>query len=205
MKLCRTFLGDNAIPHAAMKSVRFSQVVAKCGRPETLLLLMDPKKDRALQAAVKAQRVMTVMQSPVRTKTDWGEAGFHPGSQRQYLLFPKSLAAFAGKAVIGIKYELLSDAQVPRHHAAPAAVKSARKAAAHPKPLKAAKPSPAPEKEETEPAEPPPPKEKKKEAKKTAEASEAASLKRQVKRAMQALEKGRQVVAFNLLRKVVDD
>lgn len=201
MKLCRTFHGDNAIPHAAMKSVRFSQVVAKCGRPETLLLLMDPKKDRALQAAVKAQRVMTLMQSPVRTKTDWGEAGFHPGSQRQYLLFPKSLAAYAGKAIIGIKYELLSEALAPRHHAAPPAAKPARKASSHPKPLKAAKPAPPPEKEETEP---PPHKEKQKEEKKTADAPEVARMKRQVKKAMQALEKGRQVAAFNLLQ-IVDD
>ncbi len=154
MKLHRTFQGDHAIPHAAMKSVRFSQVVAKCGRPETLLLLMDPKKDRALQAAVKAQRVMTLMQASVRTKTDWGEAGFHPGNQRQYLLFPKSLAKFAGKAVIGIKYELLSEAEAPRHHAGKPAAKPARKAASHPKPLKAAKPPPAPEKEEPAPAEP---------------------------------------------------
>lgn len=193
MKLCRTFHGDNAIPHAAMKFVRFSQVVAKCGRPETLLLLMDPKKDRALQAAVKAQRVMTLMQSPVRTKTDWGEPGFHPGSQRQYLLFPKSLAAYAGKAIIGIKYELLSEALAQRHHAPPPATKPARKAASHPKLLKAAKPSPAT------------PKENKKDEKKTAEAPEVTSLKRQVKKAMQAMEKGRQMAAFNLLQKIVDD
>ncbi len=204
MKLCRTFAGDCAILHAAMKSIRFSQVVAKCGHPETLLLLTDPKKDRALQVAVKVKRVMTVMQSSVGTKSDWGEAGFHPGPHRQYLIFPKSLASYAGKAVIGIKYELLSEAEAsPRRPAHPRR-EPAKKAPARAKTArKAGKPAP-PADTKVVPVEDPPPKKKEKENAEV-EAPEVARLKRQVKRAMQALEKGKQVAAFNLLRKIVDD
>ena len=44
-----------------MATVRFAKVVAKCGEPEAHLILIDPAKDRALQAAIKADRVMTVV------------------------------------------------------------------------------------------------------------------------------------------------
>jgi hypothetical protein len=210
--LCRTFPRPCAISHAAMKSVRFSKVVAKSGRPETLLLLTDPKKDPALQKAVKANRVMTVMQSSAKTKTDWGEPGFHPGPQRQYLLFPRSLSSFTNKAVIGIKYDLLSDAQAPKPKP------SAKKAPFKKPPAK----PPLPKEKETETpsdtaadTKAPPKTETKKEVKaetkakkkppaKAQDTSEITTLKRSVKRAMQALEKGKQVLAFNLLQKIID-
>ena len=79
-----------------VKTARFSKVVEKCGDPETYLLLMDPAKDRTFQAGLKAQRVMTVFQEAVGTKTDRGEVGFQPGRGRQFLVFPKSLVPFAG-------------------------------------------------------------------------------------------------------------
>jgi hypothetical protein len=228
MKFGRTFASGHAIPHAAMKKVRFAQVVAKCGHPEAHLLLTDPKNDRTLQAASKAKRVLTVMQSSAGTKTDWGEVGFHPGAGRQYLIFPKSLATYAGKAFIGIKYDLLSETDAPRRRARSVAKNPPTRA----KPRKAAKPSPPPdpktdEPSETEtprrhhsahtlakkspartkprkaatktaPVEPAPPKEKE-------ENPELTTLKLQVRRAMQALEKGKQVAAFNLLQKIVAD
>jgi hypothetical protein len=106
-----------------VKNVRFSKVVERCGRPETHLVLTDPAKDRTLQAAVKAQRVMTVRQETVGTKTDRGEVGFHPGQTRQFFVFPKSLRAFADRSVVGIKYDLLSP---------PEGVKNERAAAARP-------------------------------------------------------------------------
>lgn len=182
-----------------MKTVRFSQVVAKSGRPESHFLLTQPKKDRALQSAVKASRVMTIMQSTVGTKADWGEVGFHQGSGRQYLLFPRSLSAYAGKAVIGIKYDLLSEAESPARSSAPdhKPAKKASERTARPRKRKTTTPfsqsTPPPP-----PSEPAPSKEKK-------EPAEIAALKQQVKRAMQALEKGRQVAAFNLLQKIVDE
>ncbi len=177
-----------------MKTVRFSQVVAKCGHPESHLLLTDPKQDHALQSALKAKRVMTLMQASVGTKSDWGEPGFHPGTHRQYLIFPKSLAAYASKAVIGIKYELLNETEAPRPR--PKAPPPPKKAPIRAKPPKAIKPPPPVEKEPT-PPEPPPRKVKD-------QAPEITSLKRQVKRAMQALEKGKQVAAFSLLQKILD-
>ena len=59
-----------------MKTARFATVVAKAGRPEVYLALMDPAKDRVLQAALKANRVMTVSQETVGHKTDRGQIGF---------------------------------------------------------------------------------------------------------------------------------
>jgi hypothetical protein len=96
----------------SVKSVRFSTVVDTCGTPETHLPLMDPAKDRAFQALVKSQRVMTVFQATAGTKADHGEVGFLPGTSRQFLLFPKSLRKFAGASVVGIKYDLLESAEV---------------------------------------------------------------------------------------------
>ncbi|WP_395750004.1 hypothetical protein [Prosthecobacter sp.] len=195
-----------------MKTARFSQVVAKCGRPEIHLLLTDPKKDPALQSAVKANRIMTVMQAVVGTKKDWGEAGFHVGAGRQYLVFPKSVKSFEGKAVVGIKYELLSGAEI-QNTRKPKAAKAAKRARHKKPPQHEKKPSKEalklaeafhesapPEPEEKEP------KEKKEDAIASKPASaEIAALKRQVKKAMQALEKGRQVAAFNLLQKIVEE
>lgn len=191
-----------------MKTVRFSQVVAKRGRPKNHLVLTAPKKDPVLQTAAQAKRVLTLMQSPSGTKADWGEVGFHPGIGRQYLIFPKSLAAYEGKAFIGIKYDLLSDAEAPSRRAA-ARPEPAKKVPSKAKPPKAEKspvpaptekapPKPARPSTERAPAEPVQPPEKK-------EALNIDALKRQVKKAMQALEKGRQVVAFNLLQKIVED
>src|SRR4051812_2578630 len=97
-----------------MKTARFAKIVERCGAPETHLVLMDPAKDRALQAAVKAQRVMTVFQESVGTKTDRAEVGFDPGPGRQFLVFPKSLKPFAGTSVVGIKYDLISSPEVPK-------------------------------------------------------------------------------------------
>lgn len=179
-----------------MKTVRFSQVVAKRGHPKNHLVLTAPKKDPVLQTATQAKRVLTLMQSPSGTKADWGEVGFHPGVGRQYLIFPKSLAAYEGKAFIGIKYELLSDAEAPSPRAT-ARREPAKKAPAKTKPPKAEKSSaPAP-------IEKAPPKRMQPAEKKETQSIDA--LKRQVKKAMQALEKGRQVVAFNLLQKLVED
>jgi hypothetical protein len=91
-----------------VKTVRFAKVVERSGAPETRLVLIDPAEDRALQSAVKAERVMTLFQESVGTKTDRGEIGFEPGPGRQFLVFPKSLKPFAGRPVVGIKYILSS-------------------------------------------------------------------------------------------------
>jgi hypothetical protein len=92
-----------------MKTVRFSKVLEACGKPEIHLLLVDPGKDKTLQAAIRSQRVMTVYQGGGRT--DYGTVGFEEGRSRQYLVFPKSLRAFEDDRIVGIKYDLL-DAEI---------------------------------------------------------------------------------------------
>lgn len=132
---------------------------------------------------------MTVFQESVGTKADRGEVGFHPGAGRQFLLFPKSLGAFAGKGVVGIKYELLES---------PPKTES-RKAAKSPV-TKKKKPARAKQRERAvnvvdfkAPEED------------TEDDDEIAELKKQVRRAMAALEDGKQVAAFNLLKRIVAD
>ena len=88
-------------------TVRFAQLVKECGRPEPVTLWVDPKKDSGFQAAVRGNRVMTVVQETVGTQKDFGLVGFHRAEHASYWIFPKSLDAFKGKRVIGIKYDLL--------------------------------------------------------------------------------------------------
>lgn len=92
---------------------------------------MDPAKDRTFQAALKAQRVTTVFQEAVGTKTDRGEVGFQPGRGRQFLVFPKSLKSFTGRSVVSIKYDLIGSPEVPHSERAKA-----------PRPPKKPKPKP---------------------------------------------------------------
>ena len=193
-----------------MQTVRFANVVAKCGEPETHLLLIDPAKDRALQAAIKAERVMTVFQNAVGSKADHGTIGFEPGKERQFLVFPKSLRAFTGKNVVGIKYDLLSPGENPKAErlSVKPQPKSQRKLESKPKERprptppkallkpKAPKPPPAAPPKETIPFKP---------AENEPENEEVLELKKQVKHAMAVLEQGKQVAAFNLLKRIVED
>jgi len=183
-----------------VKTARFSNVVEKCGEPEAYLLLRDPAKDRTFQAAVKAQRVMTVFQQAVGTKTDRGEIGFQPGRGRQFLVFPKSLKQFTSRSVVGIKYDLITSPEVPKSERAKA-----------PRPPKKSKPKPkrAPKARE-EITEPPPkhnvvafkrPLEKEEEDEAD---DEIAELRKQVRHAMAVLEEGKVVAAFNLLKRIVE-
>ena len=189
---------SGALRSSNVKTARFSKVVEKCGEPEGYLLLMDPAKDRTFQAAVKAQRVMTVFQEAVGMKTDRGEVGFQPGRGRQFLVFPKSLKPFNGRTVVGIKYDLISSPEVPKSERAKAA-----------RPPKKPKPKPA-TKARKERAEPPPKhnvvafKPPREEEEEDDEDDEIAELKKQVRHAMAVLEEGKAVAAFNLLKRIVE-
>ncbi len=186
-----------------MKTVRFSNVVQKSGQPETHLVLVEPAKDRALQAAIKADRVMTVRQQAVGTKTDRGEIGFHPGSSRQFFVFSKSLRSFAGRTVIGIKYDLLSSPEVPKSNRSAVPGLSKKTAPKPPKDKPACTPkarqekATAPAKSKVVPFKPEPPDEDDDEA--------VAELKKRVRHAMAVLEAGKPVAAFNLLKRIVED
>jgi len=217
-----------------VSTVRFSKVIEACGKPDIHLLLIDPAKDKALQAAIKSDRVMTLYQ--LSGSTDHGVVGFEQGRSRQFLVFPKSLKPFNDQRIVGIKYELLEDAPVPEKETAKKEpVKPADEEGPKPAPgRKTSEPSkradrqvptvvpktatakqkegePAEKESEDqesskatsedkvvkfqkpEPAEPP-----------AAERDDIKDLKQRVREAMDALEAGKQVVAFNLLKNILD-
>ncbi len=199
-----------------------------CGRPDSYVLLTDPAKDKELQAALKAQKVMTVFQASPGAKADHGEVGLAVGPGRQFLVFPKSLRAYAGRPVIGIKYDLLQSAE-PAKSAPPAKAPKPPKARLPKEPRVPARGRAEPEKpkpaapiilQRAEPAAPEPATVKKKpptagsatSSKKLVafapaeneEDEELARLKKQVRRAMAAVEEGKEVAAFNLLKRIVE-
>lgn len=158
---------------------------------------MAPEKDSALKKAIKATKVMTVRQHAVGTKADHGIIGFEPGKSRLFLVFPKSLSAFAGKTIVGIKYGLLNEKPRPK----------AKRA----EPPRARKPSPkrktSTASKEITPEESPTSKviAFQREEPDEEENEEVAELKAGVRRAMKALEEGKQVAAFNLLKHLIGD
>jgi hypothetical protein len=220
-----------------MSTVRFSKVIEACGKPDFHLLLIDPAKDKTLQAAIKSDRVMTLYQQS--GETDHGIVGFEQGRSRQFLVFPKSLKAFQDQRIVGIKYELLEDAPTPKPE--PAKKEPVKPTAEQPQ-------EPASAKKGSEPAKRADPQTpavlpkavaaKAKEADRVDEKardhrnSEADSedkvvkfqkpkpveqpavaserddikeLKQRVREAMEALEEGKQVVAFNLLKRILEN
>jgi hypothetical protein len=220
-----------------VSTVRFSKVLEACGKPDIHLLLIDPAKDKTLQAAIKSDRVMTLYQQS--GGTDHGVVGFEQGRSRQFLVFPKPLKPFLGQRIVGIKYELIDDTPAPPKkeavkketpksdepaptlvdRASPVKTKGtgsqSTKEADQPIPTvvskagtaKAEEAAPAKRDQEdpktvsedkvikfqkTEPEKPP-----------AVESDEIAKLKHQVREAMDALEQGKQVVAFNLLKRIL--
>jgi hypothetical protein len=99
------------------KSVRFSEIVSKCGRLATATLWVEPEKDASFTKAVEQHRVMTVHHEPVGTKKDYGTIGFVKEKNANYFIFPKSLKQFEGLKVVGINYELIEE-PIPKHSVA---------------------------------------------------------------------------------------
>jgi hypothetical protein len=89
------------------KTVRFSQIVEKCGKPNIYILWQKPTADRHFQSQLKYNRVMTVQKS--ECGTDFGIIGFKARKGARYLVFPKSLKQFADKRVIGIDWALVRE------------------------------------------------------------------------------------------------
>lgn len=174
-----------------VKTVRFTKVVEKCGKPQIHLLLSQPEKDRTLQTAVKSNRVMTVTQQSVGTKKDRGEIGFEAKTGRQFLIFPKNLRAFAGKTVVGINYDLLSVPTLPEDQRA--ASQPTKKAVS--KPVRKPKDKKSRLLSKVVAFQPPTEDE---------EDTEVTELKKQVRHAMDVLEKRKPVAAFNLLKRIVE-
>ena len=181
-----------------MKTARFAAVVEAAGKPDTHLLLVSPETDKALQAAIKTHRVMTVHQELVGNKADHGTADFEPGGARQFLIFPKSISKFKGVRIVGIKYDLLKAGHPPKERA-----KSVKESKMGPK-------STFPEKQSKPRARPPHEKvvyfTKPELQEESDEESEVLQdIKKEVRHAMELLEQGRQVAAFNLLKRIVDN
>jgi hypothetical protein len=179
-----------------VKTVRFSEVVKRSGAPEAYLVLMQPAKDKALQSAIKAHRVMTVIQQNTGAKTDFGKVGFEEGGSRQFLIFPKSLRTFDGCRVVGIKYDLLSSREIPKSQQA--------------KPPKQPKAKPKPPRK-PEPRTGAPSRAKSAKVVEFPLPSRAGSdqdddlqqVKRLARQALRALEQGKQVPAFHLLKRII--
>jgi hypothetical protein len=92
------------------ETVRFSELIEKAGKPEIYLPLSDPKLDRNFMGAAREGRVLSIKQEPTGTKKDFGTVGFVAEKYLSYLVFPKPLTEFKDKRVVGIKYDILSDA-----------------------------------------------------------------------------------------------
>jgi hypothetical protein len=90
------------------KTIRFSDLVGKSGRPKAVTLWRQPEEDRAFRLAIRENRVLTVVQPNVGQKRDYGIIGFHRGLPASFLVFPEPLAFTEGMKVIGIRYDLLS-------------------------------------------------------------------------------------------------
>jgi hypothetical protein len=186
-----------------MGTVRFSKIVETAGKPIVHLLWMDPAKDRVLQKAIQTHRVMTVHQEQTKATADYGTIGFEKGVSGQILIFPKSLKPFADKQVVGVKYDLLEWPAVPKSQQARKVIPAKRSAKAKPPETKI-----SPTAEQAALAENatakvvnfPNPEDDRKDGPTT----DLEELKNQVRLAMKALEEGKQVAAFNLLKRVVD-
>ena len=98
---------------AGNKSVRFTRVVQRCGKPQVHTLWLPPEKDPELRRAQRAHRVMTVAPNTSGGKTDVGVVGFNlrAGKHGQFLIFPRSLKRFDGARVVGIKFDFVGQAK----------------------------------------------------------------------------------------------
>jgi len=171
-----------------MKTVRFTNVVGKAGKPEIYLLL--DRDDPEFKRALKADRVMSLVGAE-GSKTAHGEIGYDEKQRAQLLVFPKSLKAFEGMRVVGIDYESFTDHSVEK----PIRKSETKKSA--PKQKKAAKTGPAPESGKVIHFPKPEPEEK--------EPLDAEEMQAYARRALKALEKNNSVAAYNLLKRMLGE
>ena len=91
------------------KRIRFTNVVARSGTPHAHTLWVSPEKDSELKQALKANRVMTIVQTAGGGKADYGTIGFDRTHAQgaQILIFEKSLRIFEDAKIIGIDFDLV--------------------------------------------------------------------------------------------------
>jgi hypothetical protein len=182
-----------------MKTVRFAEVVASAGRPEVHLLLARPQDDEILQRAIKANRVMTIHQEVVGNKADYGTTGFEK-TAGQILLFPKSIKRFAGRRVVGVNFDLTTDAPGEKRSvdltAGSPRTPSRKKSHAVARPATPTKFAREKPKAAVISA-----KRKMQNFTLTAESPDVSALKKKIRRALALIKNGQRVAAYNLLKK----
>jgi len=89
-----------------VKTVRFAQLVEKCGQPQVYTLWQKPAQDRHSQSQIKNNRVMTIQKS--EAGAEFGIVGFKERKGANYLVFPKSLKRFENKRIVGINWDLVN-------------------------------------------------------------------------------------------------
>jgi hypothetical protein len=107
-----------------MKTIRFSRVVERSGRPQLHTFWRPPEQDPEFKRAQRDHRVMTL--SPTGSgDTHVGSVGFEPDRTKvkEFLVFPRSLKRFAGRRIVGIKYDLFEQPKL-RSAKLPARAKS---------------------------------------------------------------------------------
>jgi hypothetical protein len=153
--------------------------------------------------ALNANRVMTVHQQLTDAKADYGTVGFQKGVSGQILIFPKSIKGFSDKRVTGVKYDLLEWPTVPKSQQAHKVIPPKRSTKSKPQDTKVHATAersvveesaaatvvtfPNPENDDA-----------------NSSTADVEEIKNQVRLAMKVLEEGKQVAAFNLLKRIVD-
>ena len=87
-----------------VKTARFSEVVEKCGQPQSYTLWLKPASDAQLKKLLGQNRIMTIRRG---SGADFGEVGFHKAKSTIYLQFPKSLKRFDRQRIVGIKWDMV--------------------------------------------------------------------------------------------------
>lgn len=185
-----------------MKTVRFSKVVEKCGRPEVYLLMTETDPD--FQKALDANKIMSLSDDSHGAGTEFGKVGYDKKRKGQLLLFPKSLKAFEGIKVVGIKYDLFAEGEptlAPSKKSAKEK-KTSKKTKSHP--AKNLRPASSQKAEKVSPAKvlhfPKPDTDDEED-----EDESVTALKGYARQALRALEKNNSVVAYNLIKRIVGE
>lgn len=87
------------------KTARFVDLVKICGAPEVVDLWTAPEDNPQLQSAVRQNRVLTILRK--QSGKDYGLVGFVRERNVSYVIFEKAVTKFAGKHIVGIKYDLI--------------------------------------------------------------------------------------------------
>ena len=112
------------------KKLRFGDLVRNFGRPQIVTLWTRPDENKELTKAIKANRVLTVIQEP--GKRDYGLIDFKMQPGASFLIFPRALPNEPAARVVGINYQLAEES-LPTH----AATIKPAKEQARPQPSKA--------------------------------------------------------------------